>query len=97
MEIRQPTSALEVHQHIVCSLQKQDPVILDIGCYDGADSLHCLRLCPEAQLYWFEPAPGAVASLRETWGSTLKVPLPTVAALMTVAVAWLTGEFPSVS
>ncbi|MCS3764673.1 precorrin-6B methylase 2 [Bradyrhizobium centrosematis] len=57
MEIRQPTSALEVHQHIVCSLQKQDPVILDIGCYDGADSLHCLRLCPEAQLYWFEPDP----------------------------------------
>ncbi len=44
MEIGKPTSALEIHQHIVSFLQKPDPVILDVGCYEGADSLRFLRL-----------------------------------------------------
>jgi len=40
------TSASGVHQHIVSFLQKTDPVILDIGCYEGDHSLRFLELCP---------------------------------------------------
>ncbi|WP_439375482.1 FkbM family methyltransferase [Bradyrhizobium sp. DASA03120] len=69
-------SALEIHQHIVSLLQKPDPVILDIGCYDGADSLRFLRLCPEAQLYCFEPDPRAIARFKKNMDLYVqKVPL----------------------
>ncbi|MGY3622339.1 FkbM family methyltransferase [Bradyrhizobium sp. USDA 10063] len=61
----EPASSLDVHQHIISLLQRPDPVILDIGCNDGTDTRHFLRLCPKAQLYCFEPDPRAVARFKK--------------------------------
>ncbi|TWB89323.1 fucosyl-beta-1,4-N-acetylglucosamine oligosaccharide 2-O-methyltransferase NoeI [Bradyrhizobium macuxiense] len=72
METREPASALEVHQRIVSFLQKPDPVILDIGSYDGTDSLRFLQLCPEAHLYCFEPDPRAIARFKNNIGLYLE-------------------------
>ncbi|WP_283812797.1 FkbM family methyltransferase [Bradyrhizobium cytisi] len=55
----------EVHQHILSLLKKPDPIILEIGCNDGADAGHFLKLCPTAGLYCFEPDPRAVARFRK--------------------------------
>ncbi|QPB24669.1 FkbM family methyltransferase [Rhizobium sp. 007] len=62
--LREPASSLKVHRQIVSLLQKPDPVILDIGCNDGTDTRRFLRLCPEAQLYCFEPDPRAAARFK---------------------------------
>ncbi|KRR23285.1 methyltransferase [Bradyrhizobium sp. CCBAU 051011] len=61
----EPTSSLTVHQQIVGLLQKPDPVILDIGCNDGTDTRKFLELCPQAQLYCFEPDPRAAARFKK--------------------------------
>ncbi len=62
---------MEIHQHIVSLLEKSDPVILDIGCNDGTDTQHFLNLCPQAQLYCFEPDPRAIARFRKKLGPSL--------------------------
>ncbi|XSC42287.1 FkbM family methyltransferase [Bradyrhizobium sp. RDT10] len=61
----EPTSSLTVHQQIVSLLQKPDRVILDIGCNDGTDARKFLELCPQAQLYCFEPDPRAAARFKK--------------------------------
>ncbi|MBO4228425.1 FkbM family methyltransferase [Bradyrhizobium neotropicale] len=57
--------SLTVHRRIVSLLQKPDPVILDIGCNDGTDTRKFLELCPQAQLYCFEPDPRAAARFKK--------------------------------
>lgn len=41
------------------------PLILEIGCNDGVDSLRFLQLFPEARLYCFDPEPRATRAWRE--------------------------------
>jgi len=43
---------------------RPDPVILDIGCNDGTDSLAFLDAMPGASIYCFEPDPRAIARFR---------------------------------
>ncbi|MCP1838206.1 FkbM family methyltransferase [Bradyrhizobium sp. USDA 4524] len=71
MEKQPVSSSVEVHQHIISLLQKPNPVILDIGCNDGTDTQHFLTLCPQAQLYCFEPDPRAIARFKKKLGPSL--------------------------
>jgi len=68
---KEPMSSAEVHRHIISLLQKPNPVILDIGCNDGTDTKHFLKLCPQAQLYCFEPDPRAIARFKKNLGPCL--------------------------
>lgn len=43
---------------------KFDPVILDIGANDGANTLGFLRLFPQAKIFAFEPDPRAIAKFK---------------------------------
>ncbi len=47
-------------------LQMIDPVILEIGCNDGTDTLKFLKAMPEAKIYCFEPDPRAIKRFYET-------------------------------
>ncbi|MDF0492913.1 FkbM family methyltransferase [Bradyrhizobium yuanmingense] len=62
---------VDEHLHILSLLQKQNPVILDIGCNDGTDTKQFLKLCPHAQLYCFEPDPRASARFKKNMGPDL--------------------------
>src|SRR5258707_1169508 len=44
---------------LVNLLGKEDPVILDIGCNDGSDSLWLLQLFKKSRVFSFEPDPRA--------------------------------------
>ncbi|UGA44417.1 FkbM family methyltransferase [Bradyrhizobium quebecense] len=68
---KQPVSCVDVHQHILSLLGMSNPVILDIGCNDGTDTAHFLTLCPQAQLYCFEPDPRAIARFKKKLGPNL--------------------------
>ncbi len=46
-------------------LQTDSPVILDIGCNDGAHTLEFLKLFPASKVYAFEPDPRAISRFRE--------------------------------
>src|SRR5688572_17575712 len=46
-------------EQIVALVGKEDPVILDIGCNDGSQTLWLLGLFREARVYGFEPDPRA--------------------------------------
>jgi FkbM family methyltransferase len=46
-------------------LEKDDPVILDIGCNDGSHTLRFLSLFKHAGVYSFEPDPRAQARFKE--------------------------------
>ncbi|WP_407175503.1 FkbM family methyltransferase [Bradyrhizobium sp. STM 3562] len=67
-----PISPLEVHRQIASFLDKPDPVILDIGCYDGSDTLRFLRLFPKAEAYCFEPDPRAIARFKKNIDPSLE-------------------------
>lgn len=43
---------------------KEDPVILEIGCNDGSDSLNFLREFPGVRLHCFEPDPRPIAKFK---------------------------------
>ncbi len=49
----------ELEKDIVSAIGKPDPVILDIGCNDGSDTLAFLSLFPGARVFCFEPEPRA--------------------------------------
>lgn len=46
---------------LVSLIGRHDPVILDIGCNDGAQTLWFLSLFPDARIFCFEPDPRARA------------------------------------
>lgn len=51
-----------IHEHIRNMLGERNPVILDIGCNDGADTRKLLeQFGPNARAYCFEPDPRAQA------------------------------------
>ena len=52
-----------------------DPVLLEIGCNDGTDTLRFLEAMPQAGIYVFEPDPRAIVRYRETVDSTLGIQL----------------------
>ncbi|CCD87685.1 Nodulation protein noeI (2-O-methyltransferase) [Bradyrhizobium sp. ORS 285] len=64
-------SSVEVHKDILSLLKKPNPVILDIGCNDGTDTLAFLDLCPQCKLYCFEPDPRAIARFKRKLGKSL--------------------------
>jgi methyltransferase, FkbM family len=45
-------------------LGKEDPVILDIGCNHGDQTLEFLRLFKDSKVYAFEPGPRALDGFR---------------------------------
>ncbi len=54
----------ELEKDIVSAIGRPDPVILDVGCNDGSDTLAFLNLFPNAQIFCFEPDPRARARFR---------------------------------
>lgn len=46
-------------KHIIALIKKENPVILDIGCNDGSQTLWFLELFKKARVYSFEPDPRA--------------------------------------
>jgi 2-O-methyltransferase len=56
------------HAEILGLLGKSDPIILEIGCNDGSDTLAFLSLVPKAKIYCFEPDPRAIARFKKNLG-----------------------------
>ncbi|MBL8227498.1 MAG: FkbM family methyltransferase [Bryobacterales bacterium] len=46
-------------------LGKPDPVILEIGCNDGSETLRFAELLPSAMIYAFEPDPRALQAFKD--------------------------------
>ncbi|MGI9274941.1 MAG: FkbM family methyltransferase [Endozoicomonas sp.] len=60
------TSKREFDHHLLPGLLgKNDPVILEVGCNDGTDTLKFLELFSEASIYTFEPDPRAWQHFQE--------------------------------
>jgi 2-O-methyltransferase len=57
------------HEEIAKLVEKPDPIILEIGCNDGSDTLAFLRAIPQAKIYCFEPDPRAIARFKKQLGS----------------------------
>ena len=49
-------------------IKKENPVIFDIGCNDGCDSMEFLNMFPKAQLYCFEPDRRAISKFKQGLG-----------------------------
>ena len=47
-------------EEIKALIGKENPIILEIGCNDGTDTLEFLEFFPEASIYCFEPDPRAI-------------------------------------
>lgn len=52
-----------------------DPVILEIGCNDGADTEKLLKLFPNAEMHCFEPDPRAIKKFHERFSGDPRVVL----------------------
>lgn len=59
------------HEEIKALIGKNTPVILEIGCNDGSDTLAFLNAMPGAKIYCFEPDPRAIARFRRQLGPKL--------------------------
>ncbi|MBU2562083.1 MAG: FkbM family methyltransferase [Nanoarchaeota archaeon] len=46
-------------------LNKKDPILLEIGAHDGADTISFLQIIEKAKLYCFEPNPKATLKFKE--------------------------------
>lgn len=53
------------HAEIGKLLNKPDPVIFEVGCNDGSDTLEFLRQFPAARIYCFEPEPRAIRRFKQ--------------------------------
>lgn len=54
----------DIEKDVVSAIGRPDPVILEIGCNDGTDTLAFLSLFPGAQICCFEPDPRAQERFR---------------------------------
>ena len=81
------TNATLTHEAIAALIGKPDPVILEIGCNDGTDTLALLRAMPQAAIYCFEPDARAIARFKKLLGSNLEK-----VRLFEVAVSDRTGQ-----
>ena len=70
--VRGLTNAALTHEAIAALVGRPDPVILEIGCNDGTDTLELLRVMPQAAIYCFEPDARAIARFKELLGSNLE-------------------------
>ena len=59
------------HDDLVKLLDKPNPIIFEIGCNDGTDTIEMLRRFPLAQIYCFEPDPRAIKRFKEKLGDNL--------------------------
>jgi 2-O-methyltransferase len=59
------------HETIATLVSKPNPIILEIGCNDGSDTLAFLRVMPEAKICCFEPDPRAIARFKKHLGTEL--------------------------
>ena len=64
-------TTLLTHEKIATFINKPNPIILEIGCNDGTDTLAFLRVMPEAQIFCFEPDPRAIARFKKHLGAKL--------------------------
>ena len=48
-------------------LNKENPVILEVGTNDGEDSEEFLKVFEKIQLYCFEPDPRAIKRFKKSW------------------------------
>ncbi len=53
------------HDRISKLLKKPDPVIFEVGCNDGSDTLEFVRRFPSARIYCFEPEPRAIRRFKQ--------------------------------
>src|ERR1700734_4400073 len=63
--VRGLTNAALTHEAIAALVGKPDPVILEIGCNDGTDTLALLRVMPQASFHCFEPDARAIARFKK--------------------------------
>jgi 2-O-methyltransferase len=59
------------HETIAALIGKPDPIILEIGCNDGNDTLRFLRTIPRSTIYCFEPDARAIARFKARLGPDL--------------------------
>lgn len=74
------------HQRIAELVDRPGPVILEIGCNDGQDTVEFLRWMPDAKIYCFEPDRRAAARFKQRLGNRSSV------ELFECAVSEKTGE-----
>jgi len=56
-------------------IKKDAPVIVEIGAYDGKDTVELLQIFPHATIFCFEPDPRNVSSLKAKLGDDKRVHL----------------------
>jgi FkbM family methyltransferase len=59
------------HETVAALIGKPDPIILEIGCNDGNDTLGFLRAIPRPTIYCFEPDARAIARFKARMGPEL--------------------------
>ena len=64
---------------------KEDPIILDVGSFDGADSDEFASIIPNSKIYAFEADPSSLKSFKE-------IQHPTQVELVELAVCNTNGE-----
>ena len=81
-----PVGGAMTKEQIAQLLQKPDPVILEIGCNDGSNTLWFLELFQSPRVYCFEPEPRAIERFKERVGERANV------TLVPIALSDRTGE-----
>jgi FkbM family methyltransferase len=59
------------HREIARHIARRDPVILEIGCNDGSDTVALMNAMPKARIYCFEPDTRAIARFKKRLGVDL--------------------------
>ena len=72
---------------------KNNPTILDIGCYDGSDSLEFLNIFTEAKLYAFDADERSIGLFRDRFKNDNRVTLTTKAVCDTNdGISWYASD-----
>ncbi len=72
---------------IAAIVARERPLILEIGCNDGQDTVRLLEAMPGATIHCFEPDPRPIARFKKRLGGDQRV------HLHSIAVGGLNGEF----
>jgi 2-O-methyltransferase len=81
-----PSAGAMTKEYLAQLLQKPDPVILEIGCNDGGNTLWFLELFQNPTIYCFEPEPRAIERFKQRVGERANV------TLVPIAISDRTGE-----
>jgi FkbM family methyltransferase len=62
-------------KYLLSLINKRNPVIMDIGCYDGQESLEFLSLANESYIFAFDPLPEVTGQFKQLLSSNKNLKL----------------------